>query len=148
MGKFCTNCGNQINENADFCLNCGKFVNNTPKVIQRSQTNVEIKKTQGTGKSIASMVLGIVSIIFVLLELLALENAQYEIIVYSELSSVIGYLIGYTLLSLPSSIVGITLGISGRNDKQSGFNIAGIILNTIVILCNIFVVFSLLTAWF
>lgn len=27
MGKFCTNCGNALNENADVCLACGQLIN-------------------------------------------------------------------------------------------------------------------------
>ena len=26
MAKFCSNCGKEINENADVCLNCGKQI--------------------------------------------------------------------------------------------------------------------------
>ena len=28
MGKYCPNCGNQLNENADVCLSCGHLINN------------------------------------------------------------------------------------------------------------------------
>ena len=27
MEKFCSNCGNKLNDNADYCLNCGKKIN-------------------------------------------------------------------------------------------------------------------------
>ncbi len=148
MGKFCSNCGNEIKENADFCLKCGKFVGNTLKEKQITKPQVIIKKEKGNGKSIASMVLGIIAIVFVLLELLSLETAKYEIILYSYISSVAGYIIGYTILSLPESIIGLILGISGRNEKQNSFNISGIILNSIVIVSNIFIIIQLLTAWY
>lgn len=32
MSKFCQNCGNQLNEEADFCVKCGK-------VIEKKETN-------------------------------------------------------------------------------------------------------------
>ena len=27
MGKFCSNCGNELKENADVCLSCGQLIN-------------------------------------------------------------------------------------------------------------------------
>lgn len=29
MGKFCSNCGNELKENADVCLSCGQLINRT-----------------------------------------------------------------------------------------------------------------------
>lgn len=47
MGKFCTNCGKELNENQDVCLNCG---------VATSKSNNQLK----TGKSkIAAGILGI-----------------------------------------------------------------------------------------
>ena len=37
MAKFCTNCGNELPENAGFCVNCGKMIegNNTNNNINK-----------------------------------------------------------------------------------------------------------------
>ena len=45
MGKYCSNCGNQLNENADVCLYCGQLINN-------------IKNTEGKGVATVSVVFG------------------------------------------------------------------------------------------
>ena len=53
MNKFCSNCGAELHENADFCVKCGVAVskfNNAPK-------------PEGRGCGIASLVLGISSLI-------------------------------------------------------------------------------------
>lgn len=36
MGKFCTNCGNALNEKADVCLSCGQLINNTTIYTDRN----------------------------------------------------------------------------------------------------------------
>lgn len=47
MGKYCTNCGKELNENQDVCLNCG---------VATSKSTVQNK----TGKSkVAAGILGI-----------------------------------------------------------------------------------------
>lgn len=35
MSKFCTNCGNELNENQDLCLKCGKLVNKPTEPTER-----------------------------------------------------------------------------------------------------------------
>ena len=54
MSKFCTNCGNELNENAAFCIKCGMATNN----YTINKTKV---KQPGKGLGIASMVLGIIA---------------------------------------------------------------------------------------
>lgn len=45
MAKFCTNCGNEIDENADYCLNCGKQINNiSSQTVNNYKSNDLIKK--------------------------------------------------------------------------------------------------------
>ena len=41
MAKFCTNCGNELPENAAMCVKCGKMVNeniSTNKILQMEMT--------------------------------------------------------------------------------------------------------------
>ena len=55
MNKFCTNCGQQIDNNASFCMNCGKEVNASKKI-----ENVKVNKNTNEPKSkIAAGLLGI-----------------------------------------------------------------------------------------
>ena len=54
MNKFCTNCGNELNENAVFCVKCGVATNNVV-------TPVIKPKQPGKGLGIASMILGILA---------------------------------------------------------------------------------------
>ena len=39
MSKYCSNCGSQLNENADVCLSCGKAVEGNKPVLQTQTTN-------------------------------------------------------------------------------------------------------------
>ena len=52
MGKFCTNCGNELKENSDVCLSCGKLQNTTDKRIDNRTDN------QGATLSTVSIVFG------------------------------------------------------------------------------------------
>mgnify|MGYP003812750535 CR=1 FL=1 len=42
LGKFCSNCGNELNPNADVCLSCGQMVANN-------------KTTNNNGKALATL---------------------------------------------------------------------------------------------
>lgn len=54
MARFCSNCGNELNENADVCLSCGQLLN-TNKNIQ----NVPItNNNQGKALATISVVFG------------------------------------------------------------------------------------------
>ena len=39
MAKFCSNCGNKLNENADICLKCGVLIDK-----KDNNNNVKTKK--------------------------------------------------------------------------------------------------------
>lgn len=53
MGKFCTNCGHELQDGADLCLGCGK-------VINKGQNNSSKKKTNGL--AISGFVISIISL--------------------------------------------------------------------------------------
>ncbi len=58
MGKFCTNCGNELTLNADVCLSCGQLVN----------TNNKVYNNQGKALATVSVVfasLGFYPLIFI-----------------------------------------------------------------------------------
>ena len=88
----CSNCGNEIKNDEKFCSSCG-----TP-----------IKKEQSEGLGIASMVLGIISLVFCIF---------------------------LNILTLPLSLTGLILGIV--NKAKKGKRISGIILNSISIILSI-----------
>lgn len=121
---YCIYCGNQIGEKSNFCPKCGKEVNVSKK------TNV------GRGKSIASMVLGIVSVVWSFFELLALEDISSLVNQFFSIAEFVGGFIGFNLLSLPTAIVGLILGIQSKensNKRKSGIIMCSISLFVVVI---------------
>lgn len=59
MSKFCTNCGQQLEDNVSFCMNCGKEVNSIKNEEANISTNTN-KDNAFTPKSkIAAGLLGI-----------------------------------------------------------------------------------------
>ena len=135
MAKYCMNCGHPVEENADVCLNCGVLihkenVNNNSKV-----------KVPGQGMGIASMVLGIIAAIWTLLTLLAVGNLDltsslgYD---YTMLE-VVAFAIGFTLFSLTPSILGLIFATISLKQHKSGFNLSGIILNSISLFITLIV---------
>lgn len=111
---FCNKCGLKTNGNEKFCVGCGspinQQVNNNVAYSYNNQMNNANNPKQG--KSIASLVLGIISIIF---------SFPLSIII------------------LPISIVGLILGIVDKN--KNGKSVAGIILNSISIVSAITSIF-------
>lgn len=53
MGKFCTNCGNMLEDNANMCMNCGKVINN----LTTNNDTSDCEKNANTG-----FVFGLISI--------------------------------------------------------------------------------------
>ena len=49
---YCSNCGNQIDENADFCIKCGVMVKNQPIIRKEKKQTVK-------DNSVISMALGL-----------------------------------------------------------------------------------------
>ena len=140
MKQKCKYCGKTLKEEADVCLNCGKLVEKDTKVEIKKEQKEETKKKKipGNGKSIAGMILGIVSSTWVFFELLSLGVVSFvlnEILYYNYYTSTsvikISFAIGYTLFSLVPSLVGLPLSISGYKNMKTGKNISGIVLNSI-----------------
>lgn len=112
MARFCSNCGNPINENAAFCSKCGAPVarnenfndfNNTNNGYYNNQP--PIKNTHSSPK--AAMVLGILGIVFAWL---------------------------YALIGHILSIIGIVLGAREYSETR---NPTGLILSIIGEICSI-----------
>lgn len=132
MNKFCSNCGAELKENADFCVECGvavKKFNNTPK-------------PEGRGCGVASLVLGIASIIQGMFSLfifmcLVLDGEFF----YFDEKIIFGFFFLFTPTVL--SIIGLPLGISSRNKNKNGINLTGLILNIITLAICLFGFLSL-----
>lgn len=129
--NYCPNCGEKIKEGADICLGCGKFI----KKEEENPMNVAPTKIPGKGKGIASLILGILSAFWAFIMLVGIENGIESFVVnyyYNQTAAyLIGYYIGYTLLSLTPSIVGLCLGIKSNKQNKNNTALAGTILSAI-----------------
>ena len=128
MNKFCTNCGNELNENAVFCVKCGIATNNIT-------TPVVKPKTPGKGLGVASMVLGIIatwnSICSLFIFICLLASGEYFLVYEKMLFGFIFLMVPITLL-----IIGGSLGIASMSKVKSGINLTGVILNVVsLVLC-------------
>lgn len=98
MSKFCTNCGQELDENMKFCLNCGQEINIENKIVSE-------KKSYNTSKSkIAAGLLGI------LLGSLGVHNF-YLGYKGKGTAQLLITLLSFGTLSLISSIWGLVEGI-------------------------------------
>lgn len=60
MSKFCTNCGQELEDNVSFCLNCGKEINSSKNKEESSKVNNSSVSSTNVPKSkIAAGLLGI-----------------------------------------------------------------------------------------
>ena len=51
MEKFCTNCGQKLDDNATFCYSCGKKLNETTEKVEEKQTK-NTKENNHSGVSV------------------------------------------------------------------------------------------------
>ena len=63
MAKFCSNCGKELNDNADICLNCGVLINKEESKINSNKNNNNSKKKGLPTWAIVLIVLGCVILI-------------------------------------------------------------------------------------
>lgn len=106
---FCTNCGKEINDQADFCIHCGCATKKETAAAPMIDTNV----SEGKGASIAALVLGLIGVLF----------------------SWFGW---FCYIALACAIAGIIFGAVGmkksaqaHNGRSSGLAIAGLVLGII-----------------
>ena len=126
--KYCPNCGTENNETAEFCSNCGNaFTQNTTTVVKEKQ-----------GKSIASLVLGIIAILWSLIALAGLGNLNTSVIQSINESNPenigifkAGFFVGYNFISLPCGIIGLILGLISKKNVKA---IIGIVLSSVALL--------------
>lgn len=112
---FCIHCGKEVIDGATFCNSCGKPTNASTPTVENGQDTVPIyratvqEKQEKSGKSIASLVLGIFGLFAWLIP----------------------------LLGFPVTIVGLILGISGSKKGSRGIAIAGIVICIITLVLTI-----------
>ena len=133
--KYCSNCGAEVNENAAVCIRCGYAL--------KKQENITVQPASG-GK--ASMVLGIISIVFTAIGfflticvqsyLTSTYEGRIQRLATNFDSTKIGLMILFLTVPGILSLVGFILGLA--NKGKNGSKTAGIVLNAIsLILCVI-----------
>ena len=126
---YCQNCGKKIDEKAVICIGCGCAI-----------------KRNGKGKGIASMVLGILAIIYSLIAFLVVLDDEAELYSYYSASEMAGYIIGSVLIQSVLAIISVSLAASERKTNKNGFNTSGlwlsissfilIAIQIIILICN------------
>ena len=87
MAKFCTNCGNELEENATMCVKCGKMVNEN---INRNTSNGNTKKRGLPAWAIVLIVVGCVILVpIIICVVLAIVGINY--IKDNDINEYIGY---------------------------------------------------------
>lgn len=125
MNKYCTNCGNKLDSNADICLKCGKFINKVPN-NNKKMTTEEIF-------SIVGMVLGIIGFLIMLIFSLGLSEVRYELINEDIFIRLLGTMF-FMVIPLSSSIPGLILSIIGERKKKSVYGMVGLISSLLAVL--------------
>ncbi len=126
---YCQNCGKKIDENAVICVGCGCAI-----------------KKKGKGRGIASMVLGILSVLYSLIAFLVVLDDEVELYSYYSASEMVGYIIGFVLIQSVLAIISVSLAASERKTNKNGFNTSGlwlsissfilIAIQIIILICN------------
>ena len=148
--NYCPKCGMELSEGTLFCPKCGNYIGTnvvqTPTNNDLSNTANDYPKKKTSGASKASLVLGILAIIFALISVvcaLGLSSYYSQSInnIYSRYTTNISAMkMGAYIMFLPLpsilSIIGFFLGIG--SSTKDGCKIAGLILNLLsIILCVI-----------
>ena len=102
---YCDNCGTRLTGNENYCFNCGKMVNkvSNSNVDKVNISTVNNSNNLNTGTKTASIVLGIISLVGILLFI-------------------------FSPISLILSLIGLILGIKANRVSD---NVAGIVINAI-----------------
>ena len=148
--KYCSNCGEQMDEKAVICVKCGVPVNGGSTITQSTSTQNSVPAPKkGNGAATASLVLGIIGLICgVISVIIAVVLAVFVFGFTSTVTSTYDYYSGYSVASavdssvriiscvaicfIPGvlSLIGLPLGCFCR---KGGSKIAGIVLNAITL---------------
>jgi hypothetical protein len=142
--KYCSNCGEQMDEKAVICVKCGVPVNGGSTFTEATtQTSAPAPK-KGSGAATASLVLGIIGIIAGVISVIIavcvyffyIGASTYDVYdyysTYRAVDSAARIVICIAIAFLPGvlSLIGLPLGCFCR---KGGPKIAGIVLNAITL---------------
>lgn len=111
MAKFCTNCGQQLEETNNFCINCGKKIKN--------KENIELKENSKANKSKT-----IAGLLAICIGIFGVHNF-YLGYTKKAVAQLLITILSFGTLSQISTIWGIVEGImifTGRINKDSDGN--------------------------
>ena len=129
---YCSNCGEKVYENAVVCVHCGCAINR-PLHNQRNINNTNNTNGKSCGKGIASMVLGIIGILFSFIYFINLIGIIDGIFYGGQpIGYKLGVGIGSILLPLIFFSISLPLTLVERQNNKNGFNTAGLILDCII----------------
>ena len=121
---YCPNCGKKVDEKAVVCVGCGVLLDNN------ASSAVATNNSPKRGKGIASMVLGIIAVLYSLLAFAAFDSLDQDLFGVTS-SYQIGYAIGFVLVQSVLAIVSVSLACSERKREKNGFNTAGFWLSLV-----------------
>ena len=117
---YCPNCGKKVDEKAVICVGCGVMLNNNAAPVASTKPK--------RGKGIASMVLGILALLYCLIAFAGFEDLEQEL--FGATSSYqFGFAFGYVLIQSVLAIVSVCLACAERKTEKNGFNTAGLWLS-------------------
>ena len=96
---YCINCGNKIDGNDRYCIRCGNSLN-----IDYNKNENIVNKKSYSGKKIASIILGILSIGFSMLVIFAPIGLVL---------SIIGLILSFIVIKNEKNVIGMVLNIVG-----------------------------------
>ncbi len=142
--KYCTNCGEELEQDAEFCTKCGTAVSKQDSVQQDSIQEVSEENSKKSGLGTASMILGIIAIVvgvitfFLAVAMVIYANSSVSWNLYSSFSSrytseLLSGALAMDAFPAILSIPGLIFGIISRTKVKNGSNMAGIVLNAITI---------------
>lgn len=134
MNKYCTNCGNKLNEEADVCLKCGKYIK---KEIIKKKTSNNAKTKEIL--SILSMIFGIISFLVIFILALALEEVRSELF-YEAYAVRFFVSIIYTMFSFVPAIPSLILAIISIKSEKNVYGTIGLITSLLSITFSIFII--------
>ena len=134
MDKYCTNCGNKLNEEADVCLKCGKYIK---KQILKKGTYNNIKTKEIL--SILSMIFGIISFLLIFILALALEEVRSELF-YETYAVRFFVSIIYTMFSFIPAIPSLILSVIGLKGEKNVYGTIGLITSLLSLTFSIFII--------
>lgn len=133
MDKYCINCGNKLNEEADVCLKCGRMIKKNN--LKKNTNSFKFKEIM----PILSMIFGIISFFIIFILALALEEVRSELF-YEEYFVRFIVSIFFTMFSLVPAIPSLIMAVIGIKNEKSVYSTIGLITSLISLAFSLFVI--------